>query len=404
MQGIARTGSGKTLAFVLPAIIHIMAQPDLRPGDGPVAVILAPTRELAKQVQEVAEQFGRPCGVNTVAVYGGADKRRTNLHRTTFLILDEADRMLDMGFEPQIRKIVGQIRQDRQTLMFSATWPKEIQKLAADFMKTPTQIFIGNQELTANPNIEQIVEVVNDFDKPMRFNYWFQTITSKKILVFTDTKRDCDNLAYTMSNGRVRCAAIHGDKDQRERERVLMDFRNGRINVLVATDVAARGLDIDDIGTVINYDFPSQVEDYVHRIGRTARGENKGKSISFITSKHAKHAAALIKLLEQAGQLVPPELVQLSHDAPVGGGRGGGRGQKRSFGGGQGGGGPMKRGRGGFGGSGGGRGGGGSFGGGRGGGSSGGRGGGYGSGGSRGGGGYSGGGGRGGYGGGGRPY
>ena len=192
MTGIARTGSGKTLAFVLPAIIHIMAQPDLRQGDGPVALILAPTRELAKQCQEVAETFGRPCGVNTVAVYGGADKgsqirqlekgahivvacpgrlldliqsNKTNLHRTTYLTLDEADRMLDMGFEPQIRKIVGQIRKDRQTLMFSATWPKEIQKLAGDFMNDPTLIFIGNQELTVNKNITQIVEVVQEYEK-----------------------------------------------------------------------------------------------------------------------------------------------------------------------------------------------------------------------------------------------
>ena len=192
MTGIARTGSGKTLAFVLPAIIHIMAQPDLRRGDGPVALILAPTRELAKQCQEVAEMFGRPCGVETVAVYGGADKGqqirqlekgahivvacpgrlldliqsgKTNLHRTTYLCLDEADRMLDMGFEPQIRKILGQIRKDRQTLMFSATWPKEIQKLAGDFMTDPTLIFIGNQELTVNKNITQLVEVVQEFEK-----------------------------------------------------------------------------------------------------------------------------------------------------------------------------------------------------------------------------------------------
>ena len=201
MTGIARTGSGKTLAFVLPAIIHIMAQPDLRPQDGPVALILAPTRELAKQCQEVAETFGTPCGVRTVAVYGGADKgqqirqlekgahivvacpgrlldliqsNKTNLHRTTYLCLDEADRMLDMGFEPQIRKIVGQIRQDRQTLMFSATWPKEIQKLAMDFMNDPTLIFIGNQELTVNKNITQHVAVVQEYEKNKTFMDFFQ--------------------------------------------------------------------------------------------------------------------------------------------------------------------------------------------------------------------------------------
>ena len=167
MIGIARTGSGKTLAFILPAIIHIMAQPDLRSGDGPVVLILSPTRELAKQVQEEALKFGSVCGVNAVAVYGGADKNRQvnelnkgahivvacpgrlldllnqnkiNLHRTTYLVMDEADRMLDMGFEPQIRKVVGQIRKERQTLMFSATWPTSVQKLAADFMTDATQV------------------------------------------------------------------------------------------------------------------------------------------------------------------------------------------------------------------------------------------------------------------------
>ena len=210
MTGIARTGSGKTLAFVLPAIIHIMAQPDLRSGDGPVALILAPTRELAKQCQEVAELFGSSCGVRTVAVYGGADKgqqirqlergahivvacpgrlldliqsRKTNLHRLTYLVLDEADRMLDMGFEPQIRKIIGQIRKDRQTLMFSATWPKEIQKLATDFMTEPTQIFIGNQELTINTNITQLVEVVQEYEKNKKFIEFFQKACqqSKKV-------------------------------------------------------------------------------------------------------------------------------------------------------------------------------------------------------------------------------
>merc|ERR1719348_2195587 len=192
MTGIARTGSGKTLAFVLPAIIHIMAQPDLRPNDGPIALILAPTRELAKQCQEVAETFGTPCGVRTVAVYGGADKgqqirelekgahivvacpgrlldliqsRKTNLHRTTYLVLDEADRMLDMGFEPQIRKIIGQIRKDRQTLMFSATWPKEVRRLAEDFLENHVQINVGALQLTANHNILQIIDVCMEFEK-----------------------------------------------------------------------------------------------------------------------------------------------------------------------------------------------------------------------------------------------
>lgn len=371
MTGIARTGSGKTLAFVLPAIIHIMAQPDLRAGDGPVACILAPTRELAKQCQEVAETFGTPCGVRTVAVYGGADKgqqiraldngahivvacpgrlldliqsRKTNLHRTTYLVLDEADRMLDMGFEPQIRKIVGQIRKDRQTVMFSATWPKEIQKLANDFMNDPTQIFIGNQELTINTNITQLVEVVQEYEKNNKFMDFFKKSANsgQKTLIFTDTKRECDNLSYILNRmGGARCAAIHGDKDQRERERVLNDFRTNRITVLVATDVAARGLDIDDIGFVINYDFPTQIEDYVHRIGRTARGNAKGTAFSLITEKQAKCAKQLCELLTQSNQYVSEELKNLQYCAPSGGrGRGGGkRGPSGGFGG------PPKRGR-----------------------------------------------------------
>jgi ATP-dependent RNA helicase DDX5/DBP2 len=167
MIGIARTGSGKTLSFILPAIIHIMAQPDLRPNDGPVALVLCPTRELAKQVKKEAQKFGADCGVNAVAIYGGTDKNRQiaelnkgahivvacpgrlldllnqgkiNLHRTTYLVLDEADRMLDMGFEPQIRKVIGQIRAERQTLMFSATWPKSVQTLAADFATSATKV------------------------------------------------------------------------------------------------------------------------------------------------------------------------------------------------------------------------------------------------------------------------
>jgi len=341
MIGIARTGSGKTLAFCLPAIIHIMAQQDLRSGDGPIALILSPTRELAKQVDEVAKLFGKCCGINSVAVYGGADKnvqisqlnkgahivvacpgrlldlinqKKLNLHRTTYLVMDEADRMLDMGFEPQIRKVVGQIRKDRQTLMFSATWPDSVQKLAHDFMNDPTQIYIGNQGIAANANIKQIVEVITEPEKQNKFLNFFREAHQKgqKILVFTDTKRECDNLAYNLNKMRHRtCAAIHGDKDQRERERVLNDFRHGRVTTLIATDVAARGLDIDDVGYVINYDFPHTVEDYVHRIGRTGRANATGTAYSLITEKHAKCVNDLIKVLEGSGNEVPDDLFKL---------------------------------------------------------------------------------------------
>jgi len=228
---------------------------------------------------------------------------------------------------------------DRQTLMFSATWPKEIQKLAGDFMNDPTLIFIGNQELTVNKNITQLVEVVQEYEKNKKFMDFFQEKClggNAKTLIFTDTKRECDNLSYMLNRMRgPRSAAIHGDKDQRERERVLSEFRSGRIMVLVATDVAARGLDIDDVTLVINYDFPGQIEDYVHRIGRTGRANKKGTAYSMITDKHAKHAKALADLLRNSDAHIPPDLMNMR--APIGG--------KRGRSGGFGGGGPSKRGR-----------------------------------------------------------
>jgi len=344
MVGIARTGSGKTLSFILPSIIHIMAQPDLRDGDGPVVLVLSPTRELCKQVAQEAIKFGGSCGIHAAAVYGGVDKSRqvidlkkgahivvacpgrlldllnqgkVNLHRTTFVIMDEADRMLDMGFEPQIRKVISQTRQDRQTLMFSATWPTAIQNLAAEFMNDPTQVYIGSQELTVNKNITQVVAVVEDYQKQKKFLDFYQHAqrSNRKILIFTDTKRECDNIAYQLKRIGNSAAAIHGDKDQRERESVLNSFRNGRISTLVATDVAARGLDIDDIGFVINYDFPQAIEDYVHRIGRTARANNTGTSFSMITEKHGRLAEELMKLLRSSGVEIPPGLEELKNNA-----------------------------------------------------------------------------------------
>jgi ATP-dependent RNA helicase DDX5/DBP2 len=190
--GLAETGSGKTLAFILPAILHINAQPFLAKGDGPIALVLAPTRELAVQIQNECTKFGHNSKVKNTCIYGGVPKfpqardlqkgveiviatpgrlidmlesGKTNLRRVTYLVLDEADRMLDMGFEPQIRTIISQIRPDRQTLMWSATWPKEVQQLAAEFLINPIQVQIGSTELTANPNITQLVEIVQDFDK-----------------------------------------------------------------------------------------------------------------------------------------------------------------------------------------------------------------------------------------------
>ncbi|GBP00521.1 ATP-dependent RNA helicase p62 [Eumeta japonica] len=232
--GIAKTGSGKTLGYILPAIVHINNQQPFTRGDGPIALVLAPTRELAQQIQQVATEFGSSSYVRNTCVFGGAPK-------------DEADRMLDMGFEPQIRKILSQIRPDRQTLMWSATWPKEVKQLAEDFLGNYLQINIGSLELSANHNIHQVVDVCDENDKEEKLKTLLSEIydTSEnpgKIIIFVETKRRVDHLVRFIRSFGVRCGAIHGDKSQSERDFVLREFRSGKSNILVATDVAARGL------------------------------------------------------------------------------------------------------------------------------------------------------------------
>uniref|UniRef100_A0A1A9ZG53 RNA helicase n=1 Tax=Glossina pallidipes TaxID=7398 RepID=A0A1A9ZG53_GLOPL len=273
--GIAKTGSGKTLGYILPAIVHINNQQPLSRGEGPIALVLAPTRELAQQIQQVATEFGSSSYVRNTCVFGGAPKGgqmrdlqrgceiviatpgrlidflaagATNLKRCTYLVLDEADRMLDMGFEPQIRKILSQIRPDRQTLMWSATWPKEVKQLAEDFLGNYIQINIGSLELSANHNIRQVIEICDENDKETKLKSLLSQIYDTgenpgKIIIFVETKRRVDHLVRYIRSFGVRCGAIHGDKSQSERDFVLREFRSGKSNILVATDVAARGLE-----------------------------------------------------------------------------------------------------------------------------------------------------------------
>jgi len=343
MVGVAQTGSGKTLAFGIPGLVHIAAQDYLSPGDGPIGLVLCPTRELAQQVMKVMDEFARAVNLRISCVYGGAPKgqqirelergceivvatpgrlidllnmQKINLRRCTYLVLDEADRMLDMGFEPQIRTIVSQIRPDRQTVMWSATWPKEVQGLARDFMKDPIQINVGSQTLSANHNICQIVDVITDYEKYDKLQRLITEIMSygkTKTIIFTDTKRCADDITRQMRRSGWPTVSIHGDKKQEEREWVLNEFRTGNSPILVATDVAARGIDISDIKFVINYDYPSSVEDYIHRIGRTARANGTGTSYTFFTQSNSKNAKALIDILREANQNVPAELEKMSH-------------------------------------------------------------------------------------------
>ncbi|KAL5532837.1 DBP2_1 [Sanghuangporus sanghuang] len=354
MVGIAQTGSGKTIAFALPAILHINAQPLLAPGDGPIALVLAPTRELAVQIQQECAKFGSSSRIRNTAVYGGAPKGpqirdlqrgveiviatpgrlidmlesgKTNLRRVTYLVMDEADRMLDMGFEPQIRKIVSQIRPDRQTLMFSATWPKDVQKLANDFLHDFIQVNIGSTELTANHSICQIIEVCTDFEKRNKLIQHLERISTEnaKVLIFVGTKRVADDITKYLRQDGWPALAIHGDKEQRERDWVLGEFKAGRSPILIATDVASRGLDVKDIGYVINYDFPNNLEDYVHRIGRTGRAGMEGTAFTYFTTENARSARDLITILREAKAEVPYELEEMARIG--GGGSGGGRGR-----------------------------------------------------------------------------
>ncbi|KAL6431226.1 hypothetical protein ACFW04_007135 [Cataglyphis niger] len=348
MVGIASTGSGKTLSYILPAIVHINSQPKLSRKDGPIALVLAPTRELAQQIQQVADDFGHSSGIRNTCLYGGAPKGaqardldggveiviatpgrlldflesgKTNLKRCTYLVLDEADRMLDMGFEPQIRKIIEQIRPDRQTLMWSATWPKEVKNLAEDFLKDYAQINVGSLQLSANHNILQIIDVCQDYEKENKLSTLLKEIMAEsenKTIVFIETKRRVDEITRKMKRDGWPAVCIHGDKTQQERDWVLQDFRSGKAPILVATDVAARGLDVEDVKFVINFDYPSCSEDYVHRIGRTGRRQKTGTAYTFFTPNNANKANDLIQVLKEANQVINPKLLELA-DGKAGG-------------------------------------------------------------------------------------
>jgi len=345
LVGIAQTGSGKTLGFILPAIVHVNNQPYLDHGDGPIVLVLVPTRELAQQVLEVSNEFGRASQLRSACVYGGAPKgpqlrdlergaeiciatpgrlidfleaNKTNLRRTTYLVLDEADRMLDMGFEPQIRKILDQIRPDRQTLMWSATWPKEVRRLAEEFLSDYIQVNIGALQLTANHNILQIIDVCMDHEKEEKLVKLLNEIMGEKenkTLIFVETKRKADDIARRMKRDGWPVLSIHGDKSQQERDWALNDFRGGRNPILIATDVASRGLDVEDIKFVINFDYPNCSEDYVHRIGRTGRATSTGTAYTFFTPNNAKQASDLVNVLREAKQVISPKLLQLEENS-----------------------------------------------------------------------------------------
>jgi ATP-dependent RNA helicase DDX3X len=364
----SQTGSGKTAGFLFPILSASFTNGPSIPPNGasysrtrkayPTALILAPTRELVNQIHDEARKFAYRSWVRPAVVYGGADingqlrmiergcdllsatpgrlvdlieRGRISLSNVRYLVLDEADRMLDMGFEPQIRRIVQEEDMpgvhERQTLMFSATFPRDIQMLAKDFLKDYIFLSVGRVGSTSE-NITQKIEYVEDHDKR---SVLLDLLTSNSglTLVFVETKRMADMLSDFLLSSSFAATSIHGDRTQREREMALQTFRQGRTPVLVATAVAARGLDIPNVTHVINYDLPSDIDDYVHRIGRTGRAGNTGLSTAFFNRGNKNIVRDLIELLREANQEIPPWLESVAHESGFsGGGYRGGRGSR----------------------------------------------------------------------------
>jgi len=334
--GIAKTGSGKTLAFVLPMLRHILDQPPLSPNEsGPIGLILAPARELAYQIHVVCKGLAKPLGLKSTAVYGGAGvaeqigdlKRGTHilcatpgrlidiltmqsgklisLQRVSMVCLDESDRAYDMGFAPQISAILSAVRPDRQMVMFSATFPKAVENLAKKALRAPLEIIVGGRSV-ASDSVDQYAEVVEEEDKFLRLLQILgeHADDESKVIVFVGRQEQADSLFEQL----VRCGysslSIHGGMDQEDRDSNMSDFK--RIdgpNVLVATSVAGRGLDVPSCGCVVNYSAPNHLEDYVHRVGRTGRASNRGVAYTFVNSSdEAKFAPNVVRAIVEAGQ------------------------------------------------------------------------------------------------------
>jgi ATP-dependent RNA helicase DDX3X len=348
LMGCAQTGSGKTAAFLFP-IISQMIQMNLEPGNAygrrkvhPYALVLAPTRELACQIYDEAKKFSYKTGLKSVVVYGGAsiglqlrdlergcdilvatpgrlvdilERGRISVSQIRWLILDEADRMLDMGFEPQIRRIVeGEDMPktgERQTLMFSATFPKEIQRLAASFLCDYVFLAVGRVGSTTELVTQKFIRV----DEGDKQGILLDLITSVKglTIIFVETKRKADMLEDFLIREGFAATSIHGDRVQQDRTAALRTFSSGQTPFLIATNVAARGLDIDNITHVINYDMPTDIDDYVHRIGRTGRAGKPGMATAFISEENVNIVPKLLEILGEAQQDIPPWLESMKH-------------------------------------------------------------------------------------------
>ncbi|CAO3609950.1 unnamed protein product [Cunninghamella echinulata] len=369
LMACAQTGSGKTGGFLFPILSSLFSEGPCSPPEHdshmgyrprkayPEALILAPTRELTSQIHDEAKKFSYRSFVRPCVVYGGADigfqlrqidrgcnllvatpgrlvdlleRGRVSLQNIKYLVLDEADRMLDMGFEPQIRRIVeGEDMpdvMDRQTLMFSATFPKDIQILARDFLKDYIFLSVGRVGATSE-NITQKIEYVEEEDKKSALLdiLYAETAEQGLTLIFVETKRMADALSDFLYGNGFPATSIHGDRTQRERENALEAFRSGNAPIMVATAVAARGLDIPNVTHVISFDLPTDIDDYVHRIGRTGRAGNTGIATAFFNRNNKNIARDLLDILTEANQHVPSWLESIVRESSYGRGRGRGK-------------------------------------------------------------------------------
>ncbi len=320
LLGIAQTGTGKTAAFAIPILQLLHGR---KGKNGIKALILTPTRELAIQIDESFKSYGRHLPLKTLVIFGGVsqfaqtealkknidilvatpgrlldlmDQKYIHLQGLEFFVLDEADRMLDMGFVHDVKKIIGRIPRQRQSIFFSATMPPEIVKLSADILQDPVKVEVTPAATTAQ-TIQQAVYLVDKPDKKALLAHVLKDKSIKRALVFTKTKHGADKVVKDLQKINIRSAAIHGNKSQNARQKALSDFKNSDIRVLVATDIAARGIDVDDLGFVINYELPNIPESYVHRIGRTGRAGAEGRAVSFCDEEEKEFLRDIQKLI-----------------------------------------------------------------------------------------------------------
>lgn len=339
--GIAKTGSGKTLAFLLPMFRHILDQPPLEELDGPITIIMTPTRELCIQIGRDIKRFTKSLNLHAVCVYGGtgiseqiAELKRgaevivctpgrmidmlaansgkvTNLRRVTYIVLDEADRMFDMGFEPQVMRIIDNVRPDRQTVMFSATFPRQMEALARRILQRPIEIQVGGRSVVCK-EVEQHVVIIEEDQKFLKLLELLGVYQEHgAIIVFVDKQENADILLKDLMKASYSCMSLHGGIDQFDRDSTIVDFKSGKVRLLIATSVAARGLDVKQLILVVNYDCPNHYEDYVHRCGRTGRAGNKGFAYTFITPEQDRYSGDVVKAFELANIPVPEPLRNL---------------------------------------------------------------------------------------------